>query len=325
MKAGSEDLLHLSRDLIDDADKLALGLLHVVALLRQKLIAGVDALIFLDGAEVWRTEGADLTAELGDLLVRLGQIFHGLAQGVGRAVAQLIVFPELVEDLFFLHLRAELFLLDARALALEIEDVRIAALRVLFGAGALALELKLLAGDLRDLFPDGGGLLPMSGKLRLPGLEALPEALDLPLRGLHRAAATLTVPAQALQQQPELGDGSGNTLLLGLKGSRSAADLRLILQRHIQLVADGGEAVTRLVQITLALFLVLGALDALFFELFQLVCAGEDASALRAAAAGHGAAGVNHLSVKRNNAQAVAVIFRHTHRILQGLCHHRAP
>ena len=96
LEAFDKDLLHLACDVPDDIQQLRLGLVHVGALLREKFIAGIHALIFLDRAEVRRAEGVDLPAQLGHGLACFQNALHRLALGLRGGMAQLIVLPELV-------------------------------------------------------------------------------------------------------------------------------------------------------------------------------------------------------------------------------------
>ena len=159
MEAGDEDLLHLAGNVLDNAQEFRLGLVHVAALLGEELIAGVDPLVFVDGAQVRGAQGVDLSPQLGRLPASLGQALHRLAQPLGRAVAQLVAVPQLVQDLFFLHLGGQLLLLDPGGAPLEIQNLAVAGLRVLLGPGALSLQLQLGLADGADFLPDGGGLL----------------------------------------------------------------------------------------------------------------------------------------------------------------------
>ena len=101
----------------------------------------------------------------------------------------------------------------------------------------------------------------------------------------------------------------------------SVSQLCLILQGHIQLIADSGLVGACPLQLLAALALVLGQLLPLLAELFQLVGTGEDTAVFHAAAAGHGAAGVDELPVQCHDAQAVAVLAGHADGVAQALGH----
>ena len=208
LEAPDEDLLHLARDLLDDADKLTLSLCHVVALPTEEAIALADSVVFLYRAEVRRTEGVYLTAQLADELVRLRQALHRLAHRLRRSMAQLIVFPELVHYLLFFHVGGKLLLLYPRDLAFEVKNVAVALLRLLVGAGALALKLHLAAAYLCDLVLDGLGLFVYRGDLRFLFLQPLVEAVYLPLVGFHRLAPRLAVSGEAFEQELQLRRGA---------------------------------------------------------------------------------------------------------------------
>ena len=66
LEALDKDRLHLPGDFFDDIQQFCLGLVDVAALLGEKFITGIDALKFLDGAEVRRAEGVDLPAQFGN-------------------------------------------------------------------------------------------------------------------------------------------------------------------------------------------------------------------------------------------------------------------
>ena len=324
LELGQEHGLHLPGNVPDDVQKLFLRLLHVVPLLAQKLIAAVDAPVFLDGAQVRRAEGVDLPAQLGDLLVGLGQALHRLAQGLGSGMAQLVVLPELIQDLLFLHVRGQLFLFQPGDHVAQIQDFGVAVLGLFLGPGALALQLQLAFGDPVDLLPDVADRLPIRLQLLLLLPQALAKALDLPVGGFHRAAAHVAVAGEAVQQELQLVIVVLGGALFRLKGGHAASQLRLILQGHIQLIADGGLVGASPLQFLAALALVLGHFLPLLAELFQLVGPGEDAAVFHAAAAGHGAAGVDKLTVQGHDAQAVAVLAGHADGVAQALGHDSA-
>ena len=239
-------------------------------------------------------------------------------------MAQFVVVPEPVEDLLLLHVGAELFLFDLRALALERDDLGAALLRLFLGAGALALQLQPSGADPGDLRADVGDAAAHLHKLVFFFLQARKQAFDLALACLHGRAARLAVAQDRVQQGSELRDAVFRRALLRLKRGARAALLGLIGERPVQLEADVGE-------IRLGALKLRGAAACLFFQAFclgvqalQLVGAGEDAAVFRAAAAGHGAAGVDQLAVERHDAQAVAARLRHAYGVAQALRDHGA-
>ena len=122
------------------------------------------------------------------------------------------------------------------------------------------------------------------------------------------------VSGQAVEQERELVHRIFGRPLLRLVRGDAAAQLRLILQRHIQLIADGGKIGLCPLKLRIAGLHFFGETGTLLLQLFKLVRAGDYAAALGAAAAGHRAAGVYQLSVQRNDAQAVPARLRHSHR-----------
>ena len=106
--------------------------------------------------------------------------------------------------------------------------------------------------------------------------------------------------------------------LLGLQRGAAAAQISLILQGHVQLIPGLGEIGTGALQLVPAGLFGGFQLLPLFFQLFQLVGTGEKAAAADAAAAGHGAAGMDHLPVQGDDAQAVSVVAGHADGIRQG-------
>ena len=113
LKLRGEDALHLPRHVGDDAGQFALGLENIVPLAGEEAVARVHAREFVDRANVRRAQCADIASQFGDLPVGLRHVLDRLAQRLGRRAAELIIVPELVEDLLFLHVRRELFLLEA--------------------------------------------------------------------------------------------------------------------------------------------------------------------------------------------------------------------
>ena len=113
LKLRGENALHLPRHIGDDAGQLTLGLEDIVPLAGKEGVARVHAREFVDRTEVRRTQRTDAAAQFGDAAAGLGHVLDRLAQRLGRRAAELVIVPELVEDLLFLHVGRELFLLKA--------------------------------------------------------------------------------------------------------------------------------------------------------------------------------------------------------------------
>lgn len=77
--------------------------MDIVTLAGEEIISRADTLILLDSADVRRAEGGYPAAQLGDALGLLLQVFNRLAQLLSGRIRKLVVFPELVEYLLFLH------------------------------------------------------------------------------------------------------------------------------------------------------------------------------------------------------------------------------
>lgn len=82
-------------------------------------------------------------------------------------MAQLVVVPELVHDLLFLHVGGKLFLLNTGGEPLKLVYLGVALLGVLLGLCALALKLQLAETDAGYLVLNG---LYLSGKCPALGL-----------------------------------------------------------------------------------------------------------------------------------------------------------
>ena len=232
-------------------------------------------------------------------------------------MAQLVVFPELVHELLFFHVGGELFLLDAGRAAFQIQDLAVAALGLLVGAGALALKLKFRLADVRDLLPDGVSFGAQVFEFFLPLADTAAEVLDAAVESVHCFLPLRAVAGQAFQQQFHLGGVCLGSPLFRLNGRYLALQFALLFHAQIELVAHGGKVRPRPLQLLgRALFILTHALT-LLFELFQFVCAGEDTAAVHTAAAGHGAAGTDKLPVQRDDAKAVLVVLRHADRVAQ--------
>jgi len=191
---------------------------------------------------------------------------------------------------------------------------------------------------LADLLGQGVGLFQ---QIALAALALLRTAAQLGgpgflLRhvGLHGGAA-LPVGLGALGQCIQLGLQVLAALLQRVVQDVIMLLLRLILQHQILRLALLGRSHLQLILGFLQL--ALGVLGLLFgggqpvphaaqlaVQFLQFVGAAQYAGAAADAAAGHGAAPVHHLSVQRDDAEAVAVLPRHGDAAVQILHHHGA-
>ena len=150
--------------------------------------------------------------------------------------------------------------------------------------------------------------------LALDLLYGLPQARQtLPCRllfGLQFVERTGRV-AQAVAQQLDLALAADDVLLragqVGLRSGQIGAARRQIGQQ--------------LLVVALRSFLLLFHFQALGVEPLDLVGAAENAGVLRARAARHGAAGVDHLPVERDELEAVAVFSGNGHGAVHILHH----
>ena len=127
----------LRGDIGDDLQNLILGFLHIVALLGKEGVPLAHALIFLDRAEVRRTERGHAPAQLADLPPGLGKAFDGLTDFFRFRAAELVAVPEFFNDLALFHLRRHFLLFELGAAAFEIEQGAVLLLRG-FVSGAAA-------------------------------------------------------------------------------------------------------------------------------------------------------------------------------------------
>ena len=125
-----EDTRHLACDALDHADELALCLFHIVALGREVGVARIHALEFLDRADIHRAKAADGPLELTDAAARLLHAFQLDALLLRGGVRQLVVLPEPVEDLLFLHGARRALLLKLADAALDVEHVFVGRQRI---------------------------------------------------------------------------------------------------------------------------------------------------------------------------------------------------
>ena len=139
-KLAHKNLRHLAGNIADDGLQLCLCVQHVVALRSQILVALADSGVFVDRAEVRRTERGHFPLHLADAPVcaRDGLDLHSLLLCArGR---ELIGLPELVDELLLLELAGRFLLLESCRFALEKQNVLVLVLRLLFGLVALCLH-----------------------------------------------------------------------------------------------------------------------------------------------------------------------------------------
>ena len=201
--------------------------------------------------------------------------------------------------------------------------------------GAEGREIRFMGGD--RLSQRGGELL----QPRLPGemllrlaavllrLGVMPGDLLLLLRhsppgilqsageGLLLSLQVLQAGAQGLQQHVVLS-------FLPLELQHRVLRCALLALGHLPLIAGGGELPLGLLRLLARLGQRLGQLFQLPPQGGQLIGPGQDPGAAADAAAGHGAAPVDDLSVQCNNAEPVLVLARHGDAAVQVLHHHGA-
>ena len=114
---------HLFGNVPDDAFQLPLGGQHVVPLSGEVGVALVDPGVFLDGAQVGRTQSGDLSFQLRRMAVSGGDVFDLPPMLRGGAGGQAVGIPQLVHDLLFLHGGSDLLLFQQGAGALHVENV----------------------------------------------------------------------------------------------------------------------------------------------------------------------------------------------------------
>ena len=172
---------------------------------------------------------------------------------------------------------------------------------VLQGGAALGLGLALRAQG------GGGALQRLDAGLGLGGV----------LRVLLHAAADLTaLPGQGLAAQLDVRQlNLGAVRPLGVFQHR-VLRLAQLGSGGVQLVLGGGNLPLGLCQLVRRGFQVGGQTVLLLIQPFQLVGPGQNARRAGYRAAGHGAAGVKHLAVQRDDAEAVAELSGHRHGLI---------
>ena len=94
LEARRKQLFHLAAQLGDHTGQLALGLFHVGDLGFQEVVAFLDLLIFLDGADVDVAQAANFAAHLGHAAAQLGQGLKLNAELLCLAGGELVLLPQ---------------------------------------------------------------------------------------------------------------------------------------------------------------------------------------------------------------------------------------
>ena len=138
-----KDPAHLPGDLRDNTQQLILGPFHIVPLAGQVGIPFVDHLELLDGPHVHAAQTADLPFQLPDPPVGLcgGLQLDPLLHGGG--VAQLVALPQLIQDLFLLHIAGIKPLLQPSGFPSGVQDLVVAVLQPLAHGGPLLFQRQL--------------------------------------------------------------------------------------------------------------------------------------------------------------------------------------
>ena len=121
-------------------------------------------------------------------------------------MAELVVIPKLIEDLLFLHLGGELFLLKTSAAALKLQQAAVGLLTVLIGLCSASFKLHALCVYLRDLGLYLLGLREYIIALLQNGIELRIYLLAGTLCLFYGALSELTVARQALREHLQLLD-----------------------------------------------------------------------------------------------------------------------
>ncbi len=121
LKLLGEYLLHFACYIVYYTHKFGFCLLDIVTLAGEEVISRADTLVLLDGADIRRAEGGYPAAQLGNALLLLLQVLHRLAQLLSGGIRKLVVFPELVEYLLFLHVGGVFLALESGAGLLKLE------------------------------------------------------------------------------------------------------------------------------------------------------------------------------------------------------------
>ena len=223
---------HLFGNVPDDAFQLPLGGQHVVPLGSKVRVALVDPGIFLDGAQVGRTQRGNFPFQLCRTTVSGGDVFNLSPMLRGGAGGQAVGIPQLVHDLLFLHGGSDLLLFQQCAGALHVENVLVLFLCVPLGAGlggfrfrpvfqrllhqgvhpvGLPVVFLLLDFQLGDLSFQTVGVLPDGIRQRfllLPvALHGRPEVLEVRNVGQRRTPLGFQRRFRSFQLRHLSGDG----------------------------------------------------------------------------------------------------------------------
>ena len=206
---------HLLRDLPDDAGQLALGFLHVVPLIRQICIPSVDPLELVDGPHIDGAETVDLPFQLRHPAGRLRDAFQLDPLGLSVGMAQLIGFPQLIQNLLFLHGGGGQLRFQPAGCPLQIQEGFVHLLPGAALGGTLRFQRDLLLADDRQPLRNGGAL---RFQFRLRGLP-LPDLLLrgsdlLPVLGKGRLLLA-SVAGQLRRQLPQVGSPAQCALPVG--------------------------------------------------------------------------------------------------------------
>ena len=160
--------------------------------------------------------------------------------------------------------------------------------------------------------------------LLLPGNERFLFA-DRPERLASAALDRFKLLLHVLQTSAQGGEQNIVVVFLARELQHSFVCRTLLRLGDLQLVLRLGQLTLRFLRVAegkVKLFLQTAALGG---KLLELVGAAEDAGAARYAAARHGAAAVDDLSVERDDAEAVLILSRHRNAAVQIVRHDRAP
>ena len=192
-------------------------------------------------------------------------------------MAELVAVPELVQELLFLHLCGEFFLLEAGAAALHVEEGVVLLLHGLIGPGALALDLELLLRRLRDAV---SYLRSPCAKLRYTLLALRQLSLCALCPGLHvrkRLRPRLAVARYAAPEQLELSRGIFRRAPFGLERGQLVAYILQLARGHVQLVARRGQLALQVLRLRRELVPPLCEFAAVRLQSLQLRAPGQDA------------------------------------------------
>ena len=223
-----ENLGHLLSDLADDVLQLALGLLHIVALVRQVGVAGVHPLELVDGPDVWGAQGGDVPLQLPDPPVGLGHALQLDPLCLGVGVGEFVVFPQPVQDLLFLHGGGGPLLVQFGHRPLQVQQVLVHLLARPVLGSPLRLQGVLLLCDGGQPLPEGRAPARQLLQRRLQSGDLFLRGGDVSAVGLRHLFLLLPVTREIRAQRPQVRGAADCGLPFGRQGSQialSAADL----------------------------------------------------------------------------------------------------